>query len=223
MMPFAQILYRDGAIYFIIITLCSISNVLVWRYAPVSLSGVAKYFTFSIVNVTASRMVLNLRSQGDATSYQSAQDFDYAYFVDAVSQEPIDMDVVRDLEDQRLAQAQTKQIRLANGVMITTTTTVLSDHPRRTATSPTRSSFSGAKLGDQRRRTSFRRASATVQFEMDVLERSLPRAAAQSNPQNRGKSTSLDVVDETPRGTIEVESSSSHSAATDNTKPRSLE
>ncbi|KAG8936849.1 hypothetical protein FRC02_010711 [Tulasnella sp. 418] len=61
-MHVAQTLYRDGIIYFIVIALCTIFNVIAWTVLPSSFVGLAKYSTFSLVNMTGSRMIINLRS-----------------------------------------------------------------------------------------------------------------------------------------------------------------
>ncbi|KAG9032542.1 hypothetical protein FRB95_001378 [Tulasnella sp. JGI-2019a] len=66
--PLAYILYRDGLIYFVIIALCSVFNLVVWKSCPASLFALAKYFSLGLVNTMASRMVLNLRKQGAAES-----------------------------------------------------------------------------------------------------------------------------------------------------------
>ncbi|KAG9019169.1 Phosphotransferase enzyme [Tulasnella sp. 427] len=63
-MPIAYVLYRDGALYFVVICLCSVFNLIVWRWLPISWFALAKYFTLGLVNVMASRMVLNLRQLG---------------------------------------------------------------------------------------------------------------------------------------------------------------
>ncbi|KAJ3540978.1 hypothetical protein NM688_g6152 [Phlebia brevispora] len=56
------ILYRDGMLYFVAVTFCSTFCLLVWALAPPTLNGLARYFALAIVNITASRMVLNLKS-----------------------------------------------------------------------------------------------------------------------------------------------------------------
>ncbi|KAG9007561.1 hypothetical protein FRB93_007597 [Tulasnella sp. JGI-2019a] len=57
------VLYRDGILYFLTISSCSFFNIIVWSALRPSLALLAKYFTFSFINVMASRIVLNLRSQ----------------------------------------------------------------------------------------------------------------------------------------------------------------
>ncbi|KAG8885319.1 hypothetical protein FRB98_001858 [Tulasnella sp. 332] len=69
------VLYRDGMLYFIVITGCSLFNIIVWGALRPSLVVLAKFFTFSFVNVMASRIVLNLRAQrfsNQATQFTSA-------------------------------------------------------------------------------------------------------------------------------------------------------
>ncbi|KAI0087180.1 hypothetical protein BDY19DRAFT_995255 [Irpex rosettiformis] len=56
------ILYRDGTIYFVAITICSSFCLLVWAFAPETLNGLARYFALATVNIVASRMVLNLKA-----------------------------------------------------------------------------------------------------------------------------------------------------------------
>ncbi|KAG8907933.1 hypothetical protein FRB99_001441 [Tulasnella sp. 403] len=63
-MPVAQILYRDGILYFGIIAACSVFNILAWSVLPSTLILLAKYFSFSFVNTMSSRLVLNLRGLG---------------------------------------------------------------------------------------------------------------------------------------------------------------
>ncbi|KAG9038069.1 hypothetical protein FRB95_002997 [Tulasnella sp. JGI-2019a] len=58
----AGVLYRDGIVYFLVISSCSVFNIVVWAALRPSLVALAKYFTFSFVNVMASRLVLNLRA-----------------------------------------------------------------------------------------------------------------------------------------------------------------
>ncbi|KAG9109210.1 hypothetical protein FRC07_008354, partial [Ceratobasidium sp. 392] len=60
--PVLYVLYRDGAVYFVIICLCSVFNMAVWIAAPASLVGLAKYFVLAIVPAMGARLVLNLKS-----------------------------------------------------------------------------------------------------------------------------------------------------------------
>ncbi|KAG8954746.1 hypothetical protein FRC04_011179 [Tulasnella sp. 424] len=80
-MPIAYVLYRDGALYFIVITLCSIFNLIVWKWLPLSYFALAKYFTLGLVNAMASRMVLNLRQLGGVRNDATPPT---VYFVEAV-------------------------------------------------------------------------------------------------------------------------------------------
>ncbi|QRW04349.1 dephospho-CoA kinase [Ceratobasidium sp. AG-Ba] len=64
--PVAYTLYRDGFLYFIVISLCSIFPLIVWLVGPPTLVAMPKYFTMAIVNVMGFRLVLNLRGlRGD--------------------------------------------------------------------------------------------------------------------------------------------------------------
>ncbi|KAG8907934.1 hypothetical protein FRB99_001442 [Tulasnella sp. 403] len=63
-MPVAQVLYRDGVLYFGVIAACSVFNILAWSVLPKTLILLAKYFTFSFINAMSSRLVLNLRGMG---------------------------------------------------------------------------------------------------------------------------------------------------------------
>ncbi|KAI0700289.1 hypothetical protein BC835DRAFT_1412095 [Cytidiella melzeri] len=60
------ILYRDGTIYFFAVTICSSFCLLVWAFAPETLNGLARYFALAMVNIVASRMVLNLKAFADS-------------------------------------------------------------------------------------------------------------------------------------------------------------
>ncbi|CUA67041.1 hypothetical protein RSOLAG22IIIB_02959 [Rhizoctonia solani] len=59
--PVVHVLYRDGIIYFIVITLCSMFNMMVWLLAPPTLVALSKYFVLCVVPTMGSRLVLNLR------------------------------------------------------------------------------------------------------------------------------------------------------------------
>ncbi|QRV84000.1 dephospho-CoA kinase [Ceratobasidium sp. AG-Ba] len=59
--PILQILYRDGVVYFAIISCCCLFNMVVWIVAPLSLVALSKYFTLAIVPAMGARLVLNLR------------------------------------------------------------------------------------------------------------------------------------------------------------------
>ncbi|KAI0821501.1 hypothetical protein BC629DRAFT_1587759 [Irpex lacteus] len=56
------ILYRDGTIYFVAVTICSSFCLLVWAFAPETLNGLARYFALAMVNIVSSRMILNLKA-----------------------------------------------------------------------------------------------------------------------------------------------------------------
>ncbi|CAE6415833.1 unnamed protein product [Rhizoctonia solani] len=60
--PIIHVLFRDGALHFVVILACSIFNIITWLVAPPTLVALAKYFGLAMVNVMISRLVLNLRS-----------------------------------------------------------------------------------------------------------------------------------------------------------------
>lgn len=55
------LLYRDGMLYFVAVTICSLFSLLVWALAGPSLIGLARYFALAMVNIAGSRLVLNLK------------------------------------------------------------------------------------------------------------------------------------------------------------------
>jgi len=55
------LLYRDGMLYFVAVTICSLFSLLVWALAGPSLIGLARYFALAMVNLAGSRLVLNLK------------------------------------------------------------------------------------------------------------------------------------------------------------------
>ncbi|KDN37172.1 hypothetical protein RSAG8_10304, partial [Rhizoctonia solani AG-8 WAC10335] len=68
--PIIHVLFRDGALHFIVILACSVFNMVTWIVAPPTLAALAKYFGLPMVNVMISRMVLNLRScQGQSRAH----------------------------------------------------------------------------------------------------------------------------------------------------------
>ncbi|KIO32112.1 hypothetical protein M407DRAFT_215933 [Tulasnella calospora MUT 4182] len=79
--PIAYVLYRDGALYFIVITQCSIFNLVVWKWLPLSYFALAKYFTLGLVNAMASRLILNLRQLGGVRDDDAPPT---VYFVEAI-------------------------------------------------------------------------------------------------------------------------------------------
>ncbi|THH23059.1 hypothetical protein EUX98_g8118 [Antrodiella citrinella] len=56
------ILYRDGIFFFVAVAFCSLFSLLVWALADPTLLGLARYFALAMVNVAASRLVLNLKA-----------------------------------------------------------------------------------------------------------------------------------------------------------------
>ncbi|KAH9950720.1 hypothetical protein B0H21DRAFT_863520 [Amylocystis lapponica] len=63
------LLYRDGMLYFVAVTLCSLFSLLVWALAGPTFLGLARYFALAMVNIAGSRLVLNLKGY---TASQSA-------------------------------------------------------------------------------------------------------------------------------------------------------
>ncbi|CAE7149578.1 unnamed protein product [Rhizoctonia solani] len=59
--PVVHVLYRDGIIYFFIISLCSLFNMMVWLLAPPTLVALSKYFVLCVVPTMGARLILNLR------------------------------------------------------------------------------------------------------------------------------------------------------------------
>ncbi|RDX54440.1 hypothetical protein OH76DRAFT_962163 [Lentinus brumalis] len=60
------LLYRDGMLYFIAVTFCSLFSLMVWALAGPDLLGLARYFALAMVNIAGSRLVLNLKSYAAA-------------------------------------------------------------------------------------------------------------------------------------------------------------
>ncbi|KAI0360730.1 hypothetical protein OH77DRAFT_1517171 [Trametes cingulata] len=56
------LLYRDGMLYFVAVTFCSLFSLMVWALAGPDLLGLARYFALAMVNVAGSRLILNLKS-----------------------------------------------------------------------------------------------------------------------------------------------------------------
>ncbi|CAE6354585.1 unnamed protein product [Rhizoctonia solani] len=68
--PIIHVLFRDGALHFVVILACSIFNMITWLVAPPTLVALAKYFSLAMANVMISRLVLNLRScQAESRSH----------------------------------------------------------------------------------------------------------------------------------------------------------
>ncbi|KAG8956383.1 hypothetical protein FRC04_004464 [Tulasnella sp. 424] len=59
--PITRVLYRDGFISFLVISSCSIFNIVAWSALPDSLVALAKNFSFCIIVTMSCRIVLNLR------------------------------------------------------------------------------------------------------------------------------------------------------------------
>ncbi|KZS96015.1 hypothetical protein SISNIDRAFT_451674 [Sistotremastrum niveocremeum HHB9708] len=64
--PVLETLYRDGFLYFVFINLSSVMNLLVWGVAPQGYFLLAIFFTTALCQVVGSRMVMDLRSAGQA-------------------------------------------------------------------------------------------------------------------------------------------------------------
>ncbi|KZW00921.1 hypothetical protein EXIGLDRAFT_761215 [Exidia glandulosa HHB12029] len=62
--PILTVLYRDGFVYFFVISCLSLVNLFIWLWAPPSLALLFKYFSLPAVNVVAFRLVLDLRDAG---------------------------------------------------------------------------------------------------------------------------------------------------------------
>ncbi|KAI0777635.1 hypothetical protein BD413DRAFT_185228 [Trametes elegans] len=56
------LLYRDGMLYFVAVTFCSLFSLMTWALAGPDLLGLARYFALAMVNVAGSRLVLNLKA-----------------------------------------------------------------------------------------------------------------------------------------------------------------
>ncbi|EJD39971.1 hypothetical protein AURDEDRAFT_187189 [Auricularia subglabra TFB-10046 SS5] len=60
--PILTVLYRDGFLYFFVISCLSLVNLFIWLWAPHSLAILLKYFSLPVINVAAFRLVLDLRT-----------------------------------------------------------------------------------------------------------------------------------------------------------------
>ncbi|KZT37381.1 hypothetical protein SISSUDRAFT_1062842 [Sistotremastrum suecicum HHB10207 ss-3] len=67
--PVLSVLYRDGFLYFVFISLASLMNLLTWAIAPAGYVLLAKYFTTSLCQVAGSRLILDLRAVGHRTGW----------------------------------------------------------------------------------------------------------------------------------------------------------
>ncbi|PIL27445.1 hypothetical protein GSI_10594 [Ganoderma sinense ZZ0214-1] len=70
------LLYRDGMLYFVIVTFCSLFSLMVWALAGPDLLGLARYFALAMVNIAGARLVLNLKSYAAARSGDPDLDWD---------------------------------------------------------------------------------------------------------------------------------------------------
>ncbi|CAE6426000.1 hypothetical protein RSOLAG1IB_05872 [Rhizoctonia solani AG-1 IB] len=86
--PVVHVLYRDGIIYFIVISLCSMFNMMVWLLAPPTLVALSKYFVLCVVPTMGARLVLNLRGSRredlmPTNDARTTSDDQYAYELSA--------------------------------------------------------------------------------------------------------------------------------------------
>ncbi|OBZ77824.1 hypothetical protein A0H81_02036 [Grifola frondosa] len=69
------LLYRDGMLYFVAVTLCSLFSLLVWALAGPTFLGLARYFALAMVNIAGARLILNLKAfaaaRRDNTSWET--------------------------------------------------------------------------------------------------------------------------------------------------------
>ncbi|KAH9849414.1 hypothetical protein C2E23DRAFT_391240 [Lenzites betulinus] len=56
------LLYRDGMLYFVAVTFCSLFSLMVWALAGPDLLGLARYFALAMVNIAGARLILNLKA-----------------------------------------------------------------------------------------------------------------------------------------------------------------
>ncbi|KAI0674253.1 hypothetical protein C8Q78DRAFT_581610 [Trametes maxima] len=56
------LLYRDGMLYFVAVTFCSLFSLMTWALAGPDLLGLARYFALAMVNISGGRLVLNLKA-----------------------------------------------------------------------------------------------------------------------------------------------------------------
>ncbi|KAI0826672.1 hypothetical protein BC628DRAFT_250289 [Trametes gibbosa] len=62
------LLYRDGMLYFVAVTFCSMFSLMVWALAGPDLLGLARYFALAMVNIAGARLVLNLKAYAASSS-----------------------------------------------------------------------------------------------------------------------------------------------------------
>ncbi|KAH7101632.1 hypothetical protein BKA62DRAFT_171912 [Auriculariales sp. MPI-PUGE-AT-0066] len=87
--PILSVLYRDGFIYFFVICMLSLANMFSWLWAPHSLAILFKYFSLAAVNVVAFRLVLDLRSVGQATLSTDAPVTGESHYIQKREQNPV--------------------------------------------------------------------------------------------------------------------------------------
>lgn len=61
--PLAQQLYKDGLVYFVVLTSLRLANFIISILAPLSLIFLGVFFVWCATNVTVSRLVLNIRRE----------------------------------------------------------------------------------------------------------------------------------------------------------------
>ncbi|KAG8911095.1 hypothetical protein FRC00_007075 [Tulasnella sp. 408] len=59
--PITRLLYRDGFLSYLLISTCSLFNIIAWTALPSSLVALAKNFSFCLIVTMSSKIVLNLR------------------------------------------------------------------------------------------------------------------------------------------------------------------
>lgn len=61
-------LFRDGILYFLAVSVCTLFSLLIWALAPHPYISLARNFSLAMINVAASRLVLNLKVYASAAS-----------------------------------------------------------------------------------------------------------------------------------------------------------
>ncbi|EJD06542.1 uncharacterized protein FOMMEDRAFT_17066 [Fomitiporia mediterranea MF3/22] len=71
--PISSILYRDGILYFLAISVATFFSMFVWLLGSAEYEGLAKYWATAVVNVAGSRLVLSLKTNARALQSSRAQ------------------------------------------------------------------------------------------------------------------------------------------------------
>jgi len=61
-----NILMRDSLVYFIVLMICYLANILIWEYGPGQFFSLPLGPTFALSSIIASKMLMNLRMEGKA-------------------------------------------------------------------------------------------------------------------------------------------------------------